>query len=73
MTPVLPLLPCQNADERDHEIAFPTVFRLSQQSQQMWIQVALTLQWRTTTLRGSEVSQVSMALQTAQILSRGGA
>lgn len=33
----------------------------------------LTLQCRTTTLLGSEVSHVSIALQTAQILSRGGA
>lgn len=32
-----------------------------------------TLQWRTTTLWGSDVSHVSIALQTAQILSRGGA
>lgn len=39
----------------------------------MSIQTTLTLQWRTTTLFGSEVSHVSMALQTAQILSRGGA
>lgn len=39
----------------------------------MWIQAAQTLQWRTTTLLGSDVNQVSIALQIAQILSKGGA
>lgn len=33
----------------------------------------LTLQWMTTTCRGSALSQLSMALQMVQILSRGGA
>lgn len=37
-----------------------------------WTAAALTLLWRTTTLWGSALSQVSMALQTLHIFSRAG-
>lgn len=54
----------------DHYIS--PLYKYPQQPES-WEDFSLTLQWRTATCWESEFSQVSMALQMEQILSRGGA